>query len=49
MKLRPSEEHWDRLDAMFNCEENRVIDLNKIIMVFSFFILIVLANIFFNF
>jgi hypothetical protein len=47
MKLRPSEDLWDRLDLMFNSEQETGLNLNKVILIFSFFLLISLVTIFF--
>lgn len=43
MKIRPSEDVWDRLDVMLNREEKSIVDFNRIILLFTFFFLLLLG------
>ena len=40
MKLRPSDETWDRLDSLLNCEEEDISFINRCILVLSFLVLV---------
>jgi hypothetical protein len=40
MKLRPSDETWDRLDALLNYEEKDIAFINRCILGLSFFVLV---------
>ena len=46
MKLRPSDETWDRLDALFNCEEKDIAFINRCILGLCFFVLVVFGILF---
>jgi hypothetical protein len=43
MKIRPSEDVWDRLDHFLSYEEKLRVDFNRIIVLFAFFFLIFLG------
>ena len=40
MKLRPSDETWDRLDVMLNYNEKKIAYVNRAILGLSFFVLV---------
>ena len=37
MKIRPSEDVWDRLDLLLNREEKSIVDFNRVIQVVNLF------------
>jgi quinol-cytochrome oxidoreductase complex cytochrome b subunit len=40
MKLRPSDETWDKLDLLLNYEEKNITYFNRSILGLSFFVLV---------
>ena len=40
MKLRPSDETWDKLDVLLNYEEKNITYINRSILGLSFFVLV---------
>lgn len=47
MKLRPTDETWNKLDAMLNYEEKDIAYINRSILGLSFFVLYLLDLIIF--
>nr|WP_315165122.1 hypothetical protein [uncultured Flavobacterium sp.] len=43
MKIRPSEDVWDRLDHLLNYEEKVRVDFNRTVVLLAFFFLVFLG------
>jgi hypothetical protein len=43
MKIRPSEDIWDRLDYLLNYEEKTRVDFNRTVVLLAFFFLVFLG------
>ena len=46
MKLRPTDETWNKLDAMLNYEEKDIAYINRSILGLSFFVLVLFEILF---